>query len=247
MTKNVLPITAGVFGSLALAIAASADFVGWQLELKGSYDTAGAFGGPNVGVVDVWNLYLNFDNPLDTLNSIFVITAEPFTSMIHSSDLKTPFDGLGGGFWNWSFGANTALPAGPVYGLDPAAADADTYLTIGLKSGTFPDGGDAAFFAPGSADILQNSGILNGSGSINELFGYNATPDDAQSFPVDGRVLVLQVAVRSGEHASGVWNVKWGTIGVGGGQVRLEWTTVPAPGTLALLGLAGLAGTRRRG
>ena len=221
MRKNILPITAGVFGSLALAIAASADFTGFQTELKGTYDTAGAFGGPNVGVVDVWNLYLNFDNPLDTLNSIFVITAEPFTSMIHSSDLNQAFDGLGGGFWNWSFGENTPLAAGPSYDLDPAAADADTYLTIGLKAGTFDV--DWAFFAPGSEAILVASGILNGSGSINELFGYNATPDDAQSFPVDGQIFVLQVAVRSGEHASGVWNISWGTIGAGGGgQERLE-------------------------
>ncbi|MCH8314518.1 MAG: PEP-CTERM sorting domain-containing protein [Planctomycetes bacterium] len=246
MTKNVLPITAGVFGSLALAISASADFTGWQLELKGTYDTYGAFGGPNVGLVDVWNLYALFNDPNDVLTGIFVLADSPnFGEMIHSSDLKTPFDGLGGGFWNWASGANTPLSNGPTYNLDPAAADADTYLTIGLKSGTFDV--DWAFFAPGSADILQNSGILNGSGVINELFAYSATPDDAQTYPVDGRVLVLQVAVRSGEHASGVWNISWGNIGAGGGGLaRLEWTTVPAPGAMALLGLAGLAGTRRR-
>ena len=147
-------------------------------------------------------------------------------------------------------GPSARTPRSPrvlTYDLDPAAADADTYLTIGLKSGTFPDGGDGAFFAPGSEAILDDSGILNGSGVINELFAYSATPDDAQTYPVDGRVLVLQVAVRSGEHASGVWNISWGNIGAGGGGLaRLEWTTVPAPGALPLLGLAGLAGARRR-
>ena len=37
---NRLGITAGVFGSLALAVSASADFTGWQVELQGTYDTA---------------------------------------------------------------------------------------------------------------------------------------------------------------------------------------------------------------
>ena len=118
---------------------------------------------------------------------------------------------------------------------------------IGLKSGSFGDGEDAAFFGIGHEQVLDASGILNGNGVIDVDFAYTATPDDAQTYPVDGRVLVLQVAVGSGEHASGVWNISWGNIGAGGGGLaRLEWTTVPAPGALPLLGLAGLAGTRRR-
>ncbi len=197
MRKNVLPITAGVLGSLALAVSASADFTGWKMVNKGQYDTAKAFGGPNVGVVDVWNLYLNFDNPNDTLNSIFVVSAEPFTSMVHSSDLKDKFDGLGGGFWNWSFGSNRPL-IGAFYDLDPAAASADTYITIGVKSASVAL--DAAFFAPGSEGILVDSGILNGSGVINEDFADAATPADIQVYPMDGRVLVLQVAVLRGEN-----------------------------------------------
>ena len=247
MRKNVLLIRAGVLGSLALAVSASADFIGFNVKFKGQYDTAKAdFGGPNVGLVDVWNLYANFDDPNDRYTATFVVADPPkFNQMIHSSDLFKPFDGLGGGFWNWNAAANTPLPPGFPYDNDPAAAGADTYLTIGLKSGY--KGKNIAGFAPGSKPILDASGILNGSGSINELFAYSAFPDDEQTYPVDGRVLVLQVAVRSGEHASGVWNIKWGTIGVGGGgQVRIEWTTVPAPGALALLGLAGLAGARRR-
>ena len=122
MRKNVLPITAGVLGSLALAVSASADFTGWQLELKGSYDTALAFGGPNVGLVDVWNLYLLFDDPNDVLTGIFVLADSPnFGEMIHSSDLNEAFDGLGGGFWNWASGANTPLSNGPTYNLDPTS------------------------------------------------------------------------------------------------------------------------------
>ena len=84
-------------------------------------------------------------------------------------------------------------------------------------------------------------------GAIDVDFAYAATPDDIQTYPVDGRVLVLHVAVLRGEHASGVWNIRWGNIGLDGGGIEsFEWTTVPAPGALALLGLAGLTGARSR-
>ncbi len=99
MRKNVLLITAGVFGSLALAVSASADFTGFQTEMKGTYDTAGAFGGPDVGLVDVWNLYALFNDPNDSMAGIFALAADPnFGEIIHSSDLNEAFDGLGGGF-----------------------------------------------------------------------------------------------------------------------------------------------------
>ncbi len=256
MRKNVLLITAGVLGSLALAVSASADFVGWQTEMKGSYDTANSAFGPDVGLVDVWNLYLLFDNPLDTLNAIFVVTDAAFNSMIHSSDLNAPFDGFGGGFWNnvQDPPGNTPQPAGSVYGLDPTGFDNDTFLSIGLKAGF--KGVDEAGFSTGGEGLLNDSGIMNGSGVLNPIpgdppqdFAYFATAADAQTFPVDGQVLVFQVAVLSGQHASGVWNIKWGTVdpGVGGDlQLRFEWSTIPAPGAMALLGLAGLAGARRR-
>ena len=202
--------------------------------------------GPNVGLVDVWNLYMLFDDPNDSLNAIFVLQGKG-QEMTHSSDLNAPFDGLGSGFYNWSLGTNTALPAGGVYNLNPDAADADTYLTIGLKAGTFDVNG--AFFTPGAEQVLVDSGILSGNGSITEDFAYAASPDEEQTFPIDGRVLVLNIALLAGEGASGVWNIQWGNVGAGGGQaIDVQWTIppIPAPGALALLGLAGFAGARSR-
>ncbi len=255
MRENVLPIAVGVFAPLALAVSASADFTGFQVVNEGQYDTADAlFDGPNVGLVDVWSVYALFDNDFDSITSIFVLADDPnfpdATEMRHSSDVAKMWDGLGQGFWNWNAGEDTSLSTGFPYDDDPNAALADTYLTIGLRSGSYADGGDAASFIPGSAGVLADSGILNGTGSITEDFVYLALPDHEQSFPVEGRVLVLSIATFQGEHASGSWNLQWVNTeegGGGGGYVAgAEWTTIPAPGALALLGLAGLASGRRR-
>ena len=250
MRKNVLPITAGVLASLVLAVSASADFTGFTVEAKGNpYDTDTAFLGgspPNFGMVQSWNVYANFNDENDSLNSIFVLAAEQM-SMRHSSDLVEKFDGAGSGYWNWTLGTNAPLAVDGAYAADSAAGDADTYLSIGLKSGSFVTGQDAAFFAPGTEAVLVASGIMGGNGIITDDFGYNATPDDSQTFPLDGRVLVFNFSIKVGEHASGSWNLQWGNTSGGGGQaVAAEWTTIPSPGALALLGLAGLAGTRRR-
>ena len=230
---NRLGITAGVFGSLALAVSASADFTCCQIELQGTYDTASAFAGPDVGLVEVWNLYALFSDPDDQYIKTFVDdTDASFDELVLSSDATAAFDGFGNGFWNWSLGANTPLAAGPVHDLDPAAANADTYLTIRLKAG-FPNElddptVDAAFFTAGSESILNASGLLTSGGSICVTWEYTAAPNDAQTFPIDGRVLVLQFAVLSGEHASGVWNIEWINVAAGtGGRDRCEWTTVP--------------------
>ncbi len=253
MRESMLPIAAGVMGSLALTIAASADFTNFDVVDEGLYNTAdAAFDGPNVGMVNVWSIYAVFDNAFDSITSIFVLADDPnfpdATSMTHTSlaaDGKSP----GGGFWNWTAGGDTSLSTGFPYDDDPAAALADTYLTIGLRSGSYADGGDAAAFIPGSAGVLADSGILSGTGSITEDFVYFALPDNDQSFPdKDGRVLVLSIATLAGEHASGSYNIQWAnTEGGGAGYVAgAGWTTVPAPGALALLGLAGLASGRRR-
>ena len=87
---------------------------------------------------------------------------------------------------------------------------------------------------------------FEGGGEISTDNGsWFATPDDAQVYEVDGRVLIGQFTLESGEL---------------GGQISLQgknadgtnWTVlaaplgVPAPGAIALLGLAGLASRRRR-
>ena len=102
-------------------------------------------------------------------------------------------------------------------------------LDIGIDFGNFEAGGDLA-------------GVDNGSWFV--------TPADAQGGEVGGRVLIGQFTVIGGS-GNGAADLL--------GQVSLQgkdadgntWqelgvTWVPAPGALALLGVAGLAGRRRR-
>ena len=94
---------------------------------------------------------------------------------------------------------------------------------------------------------------FNAGGSIFTDNGtWFATPADAQVQAVNGRVLIAQFTVAddaegNAGHVSGILNLQgkdadltnWNAYGVG-------FNTLPAPGALSLLGLAGLATRRRR-
>ena len=96
-------------------------------------------------------------------------------------------------------------------------------------------------------------------GDINNGAGwYDATPGTANTIGAGGtqggyRILIAQI-VRSGDDsAQGVSNhslqLSWkvaGTTTAIFGNGSFEIGVIPAPGAMALLGLAGLAGRRRR-
>ena len=83
LKSGVVGVACAMVVSLALAGSASAGFTGFQLENKGQYNTANAFAGPNVGLVDVWNLYVLFDDPDDRLNAIFVLAVGELQVIYH--------------------------------------------------------------------------------------------------------------------------------------------------------------------
>lgn len=114
----------------------------------------------------------------------------------------------------------------------------DTYLTIGLK--TIPVGG---------VNPIAGDGDFNSGGGQHYTGGwFNSNPNNGAGDPnADGRVLLAQLSVNDGDTITGSMTVFWKDAQSGQAiGTAVDFVHVPAPGALALLGVAGLAGRRRR-
>ncbi len=140
-----------------------------------------------------------------------------------------------GTFYQNFFGGNTP-PSAALFGVFPSL-EFDSFVSIGLLTDTndhmLEIGIDWSAFEAGGSIFTDNG-------------SWFATPDNGQVHEIDGRVLIGQFTV--------VGDGLEGTINIQGKDDSLDnWTatdvyfnTVPAPGALALLGLAGLVARRRR-
>ena len=138
-------------------------------------------------------------------------------------------------FYQNAFGGNTP-PSAALIAVFPSL-EFDSFVSIGrltdTDDGMLEIGIDWSAFEAGGPIFTDNG-------------SWFATPDNAQVHEVDGRVLLGQFTV-AGDGLEG-------TINIQGKDDSLDnWTatdvyfnTVPAPGALALLGLAGLVARRRR-
>ncbi len=140
-----------------------------------------------------------------------------------------------GTFYQNVYGGNTP-PSPALIAVFPSLAF-DSFVSIGLLTDT----------DDGMLEIGIDWGAFEAGGPIfTDNGSWFATPDNAQVHEVDGRVLLGQFTV-AGDGLEG-------TINIQGKDDSLDnWTatdvyfnTVPAPGALALLGLAGLVARRRR-
>ena len=149
----------------------------------------------------------------------------------------------GGSWWNGAFdnSGDTGFTINTQYRNGSNAVEA---ITVGLIEYSYNAGASWNFYSSGSTSTLQSS-VYNGDGALVNPVG---TAVGAGNF----RVRIV-IGASAGSFASTLTS---GTFIMGlsyrtdmGGQDRSAVSTVvpvPAPGALALLGVAGLVGARRR-
>jgi uncharacterized protein (TIGR03382 family) len=205
----------------------------------------------------VFRVYANFDNGGDRLFSWGGGTANPVT--IQSS---------AGNFFNPGGVSNTAPSLAQINGTTNTPAIPNitwgTFATIGVSianqgngaaGGSFPDTGtgDLTQLSPGFPNFINGASVTYAGAT----FLTGSLPGDAQNradYAPDGdgalRVLMMQLTVNQGSQVSGtLGSLVWLPAGQANSVTvpGLTFTSIiPAPGAMALLGLAGLVGSRRR-
>jgi hypothetical protein len=222
MKVKTLSALAGVGTALILSGTANAAFTGLSVELFADGTVQGG------AARDVWRIYANFDNAGDRLTAVFGNGVSP---MVITS--------TSGAFFNPGGSATNGPPSAGDIASYPQWAFG-TYATIGDVAGT-PDTANVGF-SPGfpvflAANLAPNTNI-----------GWFTAGPLPQGAPVAGRVMIMQLAVNDGLHAAGSVGIQYRPAGAASDEQvnNNAFNTIPAPGALALLGLAGLVGSRRR-
>ena len=226
--KISVPLAAG-FG-LLVAASATADFTGDVYMDIQSVNAVDGFGAPDFSgtVVDLW---AESDDSADILLNIY-----------NFNDVN-----LGTTYYQ-SFTGATWLPNNLGVPFETAALQyADSYVSIGGYNGGSQPGNDgtgldpnfggAGAAGPGADGGWYNSDPGNPIGAVVST-GHTATGLGVfiGRFSMNGADVNME-----GSTGEFTWNQGLGTEGQQAG-----FAVVPAPGVLALLGLAGLAGRRRR-
>ena len=213
----------------AVAATASADMTG-ALEV-GYTVTAADFGGASVTayVVDV---YMTSDDAADTLLNVYNLT----TAATGASSYFQSFTGTGWQPTNLGgpFDTEALQVADSFVTIGGFGADGRQTPGAGAGTGLDPNFGGNTAAAPGAL-----AGWYNGSPP--SLNGATMTYDSGITGALIGRFASTESFDLVGSTLEVTWNQGLGTPGQQAG-----FTVTPAPGALALLGLAGVAGRRRR-
>lgn len=235
----------GLAGAMMISNEASASYFGLGVQY---YTTVNAGG----QLRSVYRIYANFTSANDYLTAVF---GSPTAGELTIQNCNTLGTGLGSGFFNpGGFSGNTA----PFQSQIDANPDLQwgTFATIGVSiadtgSGVPPANPDETGLSPGFPNFI------NGNQLVNNNMGW-FTPGPVEQgragYAGDGdpllRVLMMQLTVNAGEGVQGTVDVAGVNAGSGsfviGGQT---FVCIPAPGAGALLALAGIAGAgggRRR-
>jgi len=224
MKMKTLSMLAGVSAPLIATASAPAGFLGITAVSK-----------PNeFGLITV-NVYANFDRP-----------GEDFMQAVAGTELAPMLiqvqDGV---FYNHVLGTDVA-PLTALIAVFPEVAF-DTFVTIGVKAvGANGQPNDLMTITP---DFPTG---ITGTSLSTTLSGWAITPgsgaDDpfnADYFAGNGSVLIGQFSTADGTGIGGTFLIQYISNGRNEQSV-VSFFAVPTPGALALLGVAGLVGTRRR-
>jgi MYXO-CTERM domain-containing protein len=213
-----------------IATAASAEYIS---AVEVGYEvTAADFGGASVTVYVV-DVYMKSNDAADTLLNVYnwnTVGSAPTTYFQSFTGTGWTPTNLGGPF------DNEALQrADSFVTIGGFAADVRQVPGAGAGTGLDPNFGGSTAAAPGVNAGWYNSSPPNLNGAV-------MTYDSGVTGTLIGRFSSLGGEFSlAGTTFEATWNQGLGTPGQQAGF------TVPAPGAMALLGLAGLAGRRRRG
>ena len=217
MNKVMFTISAAAVSSLFAVSTASAGFTGLEYE-NVENDMAG---------YTTWRIYAGTDGEVDA------VYGDGANTLTANSD---------SGFFNGTGTGATAADNNNAFWSIFPENEWDSMVTIGMTH-------------VGSGGTMSNIGIdfaaFNAGGNIvTDNGSWYSTPDQPNVLAVDGRVLIMQFTVADADHAFGVVSIQgkdadastnWTAAGV-----AFDPNIVPAPGAVALLGLAGFAARRRR-
>ncbi len=219
-------IFAGAIGGFAIVGSAVAGMNGISYDLHGEDLIAGTY------TVRVY-AELDAGNRLDSVN-------------VYGSGITLDYLDGASAYQNGYGGPTSQAINSGFFGMAPSL-EWDSYVTIGaLYSDGTPFGNNAlqdigidwATWDPGPGDLFCDNGT------------FFVTPVDPQGEEQGGRVLIAQFTTFSG---SGAYDIAFSAGFQGKDDAGVTWQSghsvliaVPAPGAVALLGLAGLAGRRRR-
>ncbi len=229
MKTRTLSVLAGVSAPLILTGSSDAGFVGITTTSK-----------PNDFGLLVVNVYAIFDRPgEDRMEAIAGTPNTPLRIEVHN-----------GTFYNTPNVSTDKAPSTALISFFPSL-EFDTFVTIGVKAvGTAPGAQpkDNTALSPGfppgiTGSVLETNAAGWGIGAL-EL---QSDPFNAPfSFPGNGQIIIGQFSTTNGTAISGEFLIQYTSNGVQFQQLVVSFFHVPGPGALALLGLAGLMGTRRR-
>jgi hypothetical protein len=239
-----LSVLTGLGCTLALAGQAQAVYLGMNVE---------KYAVVNIGGInhDVWRVYVNFSNPGDQLISV---GGSPDLGPLTVQSRNALDNGAGSAFYNHALGLDRP-PTQADINANPNLAW-DSFYSIGLTVADQGPFGDLMTIVAGTPSLTGTTvNIANGGWFATPTINVPPIIDNPQTlagFAGDGdlatRVLSMQLTTVAGGNVRGTVVLSWREAGnpngiTVGGQT---FNSFPAPGALALLGLAGMFGSRRR-